>query len=391
MVLWLLLTVGVALQAQTGVINTDQTRLRVCDDKGCQTKKTVNKGTKFTVIGRGKAEYIDGYGLHPWLKIKIGQSTQGYVFAALVDFDIDLKEQVKMDTSAFVREANVNVRACPRLYHSVPLFQLDKGQYVEVLRQSKDQEDIDGLGENYWYFVRSDKQAGYAFGSLLTFATAQLRIDSSNVKAYDTYSDNRMVRQRVSQGQYYQIKAQSAKSHLIRPYGRHYWYQLAENGQSIGWVFGVFTSKNDTQVDCQCVDYVKNKLSITGPTKNAFEWEDALFGRIPVIVNGQPTTLDYEEILDVTKTKKGDIVIFDRLHPQVDANYGHIGILDKPVRSSTQTDVVVIGGNHKVDLKAYYSDAGCHNVSRKTYRLDSNVRFYRPAKSRRATTNSATN
>ena len=71
---------------------------------------------------------------------------------------------------------------------------------------------------------------------------------------------------------------------------------LEENGVSLGWVFGAYTSKNKTYVDCQCVDYVKNTLSITGPTKNAFEWEDALFGRIPVTINGLETTLNYEEV-----------------------------------------------------------------------------------------------
>ena len=65
-----------------------------------------------------------GYGLHPWLKIRVNQQTKGYVFGALVDFDIDLNQQIKKDASAYIREENVNVRACPRLHNSVSLVSI---------------------------------------------------------------------------------------------------------------------------------------------------------------------------------------------------------------------------------------------------------------------------
>ena len=54
MPLFLLFCFNNLLKAQTGKINTDQTRLRSCDDRNCQTIKRIDKGTKFAIIGRGK-------------------------------------------------------------------------------------------------------------------------------------------------------------------------------------------------------------------------------------------------------------------------------------------------------------------------------------------------
>lgn len=367
--------------AQSGIVNADLTKLRTCADRNCSVIKQLAKGTIVNIIGRGKSETIDSYGKHPWLKVKYEQ-TEGFIFGALIDFK-KTYSLIAVDTSGYLREDRVNVRAAPRLQNSVVLFQLKKGVYCKVHQRTQHQESIDGLGQAYWYLIEINKRKGYVFGALLTLAADHLTIDSSGVYVYDTFNAPAKKIQKLGNGKSYKIRTQSPTSFLKRPYGRHYWYQLEDKGKSIGWVYGAFTSKQESLVDCQCVDFVKNTLGITGPTKNAFEWKEVLYGRIPVTVQGQDTILKYQEIFEPHKAKKGDIVILDKVHPETDNLYGHIGILHQPISkksSKKQVRVSIEGSNHKLPLRSYYPKVGCNNVSVKAYFLNDDVRFYRPIK-----------
>ncbi|MEM8908309.1 MAG: CHAP domain-containing protein, partial [Bacteroidota bacterium] len=284
---------------------------------------------------------------------------------------------IPLQASGYVREENVNIRQCGRLQNCDILFQLDKGQYCKVLAKTKQKERIKGLGEHPWYFIQVGQKKGYIFGALLVLQSDQIEMDSINVRLYNRPNQNAKVVDILQPDDSYTILAQSERSELIRPYGRHYWYKITGQQIGSGWVYGAFTSKSNAPVDCQCVDYVKNTLSITGPTKNAFEWDQVLNGYIPVRQNQEDTLLNYREIYEFHELKQGDIAIFNKTHPQADRNYGHIGFIHKFVREKGRPYAIIEGGNHQVPIRFFYTEEQCNNVSKKKYRIGQHVRFFR--------------
>lgn len=361
------------ISAQEAIINVDQVKLRKCGDQKCPKINVLSKGTKCTIIATGKIQSLDGYGSNAWVQVDVGGEI-GYVYSGLLEVQNQSSQETMLDTMGYVREKNVNVRACHKLKECAILFRLYKGQYCKVISKTKHTENINKMGEHPWYFIEVNNKRGYVYGGLLILETAKLAINSSQVKGYA--QPNGRVLGTLKRGSIYSIVAQSKQSELIRPYGRHYWYKIKGNNIPKTWVYGAFTSKANASVDCQCVDYVKNVLAISGPTKNAFEWEEVLQGDIPVTKGKQQIYLDYREIFDLKDVKKGDIVIFDKRHRQADNDYGHIGLVGAALKDDRS--VIVEGGNHEVPAAYLFTRHKCNNVSNKLYQISDYVRFFRP-------------
>jgi len=369
--------------AQQGIINTSKAKLRACDDIQCRTLTTLNKGAVCQILGGGKLETLDSYGNHPWIRVRFN-NYEGFVFGGLIDLQDNPTEEISIDETAYIREDNVNVRACGGGFQDCQvIFKLTKGKYCRLLSKTKKETTVTGMGTHPWYLIEAGQKRGYVFGGLLAIESDQITVDSQKVQVYDIPDMlNGQVIDFVVKRDKYRIEEQSAKSEVIRPYGRNYWYRLDKNGTSIGWIYGAFTSKATADTDCQCVDYVKNSLGITGPTKHATDWEEVLYGKIKVTLNGITDSLDYEEIVELEKIRKDDIAIFDKQHGEVDPNYGHIATVYQiaKVNGEIGDELIVEGGNHDVALANFYNKNKCNNVSQKRYTLNEYVRFFRPKK-----------
>ena len=368
-----------ASQFNKVVVLSDKIKLRSCDNLECNVINVLPIGSVCDILGYGREETLENYGTNRWISVQF-KNKVGFVYGGFVQNqpnNFSPPDKTSLG-NGYIREENVNIRSCPELKNCKILFQLNKGQYCKVISKTDKIDEVAGMGKHPWYLIEIDRQRGYVFGALLVIQTSKIIIDSINVRLYD--QPNQKVIHLLDQNKKHTIISQSKKSEVIRPFGRHYWYKIKNNEIPTGWVYGAFTSKSSSPVDCQCVDFVKNKLSITGPTKNAFEWDQVLFGNIPVTIKGKYSTLNYEEIFDHSKLTTGDVVIFDKLHSQVDQRFGHIAFLKKIKKENHKQYVVVEGGNHQVPLRYFYNNMGCNNISLKAYQLNQYVRFFRPHK-----------
>lgn len=368
---------------QTGITNAADIKVRQCSGLKCPVVGKLERGVKCEIISYGKIERIDGYGKYSWLKIKT-DNLEGYVFGGLINVEFKNNDEIIVNKTGYLRDEEVNVRICPDLKECPVLTQIPKGAYVQIHSKTKQVVELKSLGKHPWYFIEIGNVKGYVFGGLVRFEKNKLTIDSSYVNIYDT-PDIDLGKQVdiANKGDQYTIVKQSPESELIRPYGRNYWYQIKNDNskESLGWIYGVFTSKyKKADVDCQCVDYVKKILSITGPTKNAFEWDEVLKGDISLTIKGEESFLDYQEITDINKAQPNDIVIFDKRHSEADNQYGHIGIFKKIIKKNNEIRILIEGGNHQVPLKYFYSKNGCSNVSKKIYKHNQFVRIFREKK-----------
>ncbi|MFK8101930.1 MAG: CHAP domain-containing protein [Saprospiraceae bacterium] len=365
------------IYAQKGRVKISNVKLRACDGVKCKEIGALAKGAICKIIGRGKKEFLDSYGEHYWFRVQ-SKNKEGYVFGGLIDLLNNEAAELTVATTGYIREEKVNIRTTAGFEGSEVMFQLGKGIYCNIISKTKKSYMVGDLGRHPWYFIEVEGRKGYVFGGLVQLEKGHLRIDSIEAKVYDFPDMNSgQATGVVVKGAAFRIRSQSKKSQLIRPFGRHYWYEIEDEDRVRGWVYGAFTSKaKKANVDCQCVDFVKNSLSIKGPTKNAFEWNEVLEGMIPVTINQKEVFLDYEEIYDLQAVKSGDIVVFDKHHAEAHRKYGHIGIVGEIMPQQNQ--VMVEGANHDSPLGAFYAKQGCNNVSKKPYLLDFNVTFFRP-------------
>jgi surface antigen len=97
---------------------------------------------------------------------------------------------------------------------------------------------------------------------------------------------------------------------------------------------------------CQCVEYVKNELGLTGNAGNAKD---------------MGTFLSKNGFTKVSTPVKGAVVIFRPPHQYVDPTYGHVGIV-REVKTEYGKWKLLVRSSNLFNQK-YFSDAGCSNVS----------------------------
>lgn len=390
---WVLVSFSLVTSAQPsikGKIKVDDANLRACAGINCTITKLLKKGDGCRVIHTEKLESIDGYGTNTWAEIQVNNS-RGFVYGALIEIIPNKEGLITLNKRAKINTNNTNVRICPLRKCDI-LFQIPKGSFCYVIGKTKTTTKLPNTHQAYpWYLITFNGKTGFVYGSLLEFdvepiinsaddndisSGEMIQIDSLEV---DLFNEQKQKIGIIQNGGSYPLLEVSKKSELRRPFGRYYWYKIELVSGQTGWVFGAFTSKINTPVDCQCVDFVKHKFKITGPTKNAFEWDEVLLGQIDLTIDGKPNRLSAEEIFDFSKVKKGDIAIFDNEHPEAHPDYGHIGfVVGKKTRSNGATPQILIeGGNHKVSKKSYYTANRCNNISKKFYTLNTKVRFFR--------------
>ena len=381
--LFCLLTAGRLTGQHWAEVNTDWTKMRNCESVKCRVLMSLRKGDVCKIMDSGLLEDVDSYGTNAWLRVNF-EGHNGYVYSPLLDPIQDLGNSIKVEKQGSVTGTSVNVRYCPDTRCGAT-FALYRGDPIYIIRMTKRKQNIQPLGSHPWYYIEYNGKRGFVFGALVqedgqSVVAESLTLDTSRVSLYDV-PNGRMVGI-VKNGRSYPILRKSAESEVVRPYGRHYWYEISDRGQSIGWVFGGLTSKSGEAVDCQCVDFIKHSLDITGPTKNAFEWNQVLTGLIPVTLRGRRTFLDYQEIPTLDSARAGDLVVFDKFHPEVHEDYGHIGIFVKKKKLNNNRFVLTVeGGNHDGSNLNYYHKERCNNVSKKEYRhIAPDIRFFRQRK-----------
>ncbi|MFK7945949.1 MAG: SH3 domain-containing protein [Saprospiraceae bacterium] len=352
-------------------ISQNNVTFRKCSSLKCASIGTLNESDGGKIIQKENEETIDGYGTHPWYRVVIGQDT-GSVFGALVDVLPDKSKEIQLNINGNVHGTEVNIRECGSINCDI-VTTLFKGDKVKVISKTPYRDEINSAWTN-WYFIEFEDVKGYIYGSLLTVDDSTVLQFTQKGKIYN--APNGQVTHSIKAGKILDI-LQKGKSENIRPFGRHYWYQVALAEGKKGWVFGGITTKASTPVDCQCVDFVKHQLQITGATKNAFEWDEILTGMIPITQhNNSNQILNYTEIKD-SSFQFGDIVVFDNQHSEVHHLYGHIGFFKDKRIIDGKLEILIEGGNHPNKQHEYFTKSRCNNVSEKWYLLDENVRVFR--------------
>ncbi|MCO6493318.1 MAG: SH3 domain-containing protein [Phaeodactylibacter sp.] len=363
------------------VVNTDQAKLRSCSGLDCPVIGVLRAGQQCEILRTERLEEIGGYGINTWVEALVNNKS-GFVYGALLRLVPQERNLIRLQKTAFSSESRANVRTCPDRMCDI-LFQLPEGSLFQVLGQTDFTDRIAGQGEGYhWYLIEYQGKTGFIHGSVLAFnenTGNALAIQAEKAEVYNVCSEEREAIASVSRGQVFPVLRQSDASELIRPYGRYYWYLIDLGQGQLGWVYGAFTSKAGAPVDCQCVDFVKHALDVSGPTRNAFEWHEVLLGQVQVDIGGAPGYLRYRQVVPPEQAREGDIAVFGKAHPEAHPDYGHIGFV---ARLATSPDgylrhVEIEGGNHQVPIEDYYVDKRCNNVSKKWYSVDQNVRFYR--------------
>jgi len=216
------------------------------------------------------------------------------------------------------------------------------------------------------------KKLGFVFSPL-----SQLGEDWLTIEEKETYLHNEVngsIVFKVSPGIRLPILEQNSTSEVIRPYGRNFWYRVLLPNNETAWVYGGYTSQKTAPVNCQCVDYIKSVLKITGPTKHAKDWGDVLLGQIEVSQNGQLTHLNYSTS---SLPQTGDIAVFSNTHSEVNQKYGHIGIIRNIKMNQGKRLLLIEGANHdKLHWHSYYQVGQCNNISKKWYSYNSDITFY---------------
>lgn len=352
-------------------ISQDNVTFRKCSSLKCPSIGTLNESDAGKFVKKDGEQTIDGYGTDSWYQIVIGADT-GSVFGALVDVLPDESKEIALNIDGKIHGTEVNIRQCGSIKCDI-VTTLYKGDKVKVISKTPYRDKINSAWSN-WYQIDFQGVKGYIYGSLLTIEDPTVLQFTEKGKIYD--SPNGQVTHSMPKGKTLDI-IKKGKSELIRPFGRHYWYEVALTEGKKGWVFGGMTTKSSTPVDCQCVDFVKHNLTISGPTKNAFEWNEVLTGQIPLTINGKENqTLHYKEIKD-SIFQIGDIVVFDKAHSEAHDLYGHIGFFKDKRILGDKTQILIEGGNHPDKKNEYFSKSRCNNVSNKWYLLDENVRVFR--------------
>lgn len=372
--LLLVMTALSCLEAQDATYvqaRADGVNVRACHNTDCRVITQVKAGTSMKVLGVSRYERMGNYGENAWLKVEVGART-GFVYGAVVVLDVLTSELVgKKNTPAYVDGSQINVRLCPGL-DCPPIFKIPAGDYLNIIGDTKQKEVIDAFGEHAWQAIEYKHRKGYVFGGLLKEAQDRLMI-TANTAAY-TRSPGEDALGQLTKGEEYQILSQTTSSEVRRPLGRNYWYAIDIGRRRPVWVYGGYTSKRDADVDCQCVDFVKSILEITGPTNNATDWASVLLGQLEVRVGNRPRRLNYQA---AAQPKVGDIAVFNRHHPEAHDRYGHIGFVRKIEQRNNRQYVLIEGANQEVSRGDYYTQKGCHNVSEKWYFVSAEVAFFR--------------
>jgi len=353
---------NVTYNDRQAVITVNKAKMRSCQGLSCSIVGLLVEGTVVEIIEEYHKEIIGKYGEHPWYKIK--QGTQiGYIFGGLLKQVGNSK--IKKIQSGLAK-MDTNLRSCPS-WSCDKLMVVANETYFTLLEVVK----------GGWIKVKllgntNKARVGYLHKKTLDITEDYLIINFPKINIYDKIDG--IPISLVKRGERLQVNKRAAKSAVKRPYGRYYWYKVTLVSGKQGWIFGAGTTKEKDPVDCQCVDYVKRRLQITGPTKNAFEWNDVLLGQITVEQNHKKIQLQYKEIFTPTVNS---IAVFDTTHQEVHPLYGHVGIV-KEVRSDkgNTTDILIEGGNQKVPVKYFYEKMRCGNVSRKWYKYGEGIRFF---------------
>jgi hypothetical protein len=370
------------------VISAAGTNMRACSGLNCPRRAKLAKGTRCKIIKTERLESLINYGVNTWAEISTENGYRGFVYSALLQITPPDKTYLRADSNAVII-TDAFVRTCPNRKCDI-LFRVVDGASVRTLARTRGQTILPNQRQAYfWYFIDYRGKRGFIHGSLLSFVEQVLfrdqgyaikdtiHIIARQAEVVNAYGQPIRM---AYQGESFPVLQRSLKSELVRPFGRHYKYKVKLDNSRDGWVFGAFTSERNAPVDCQCVDFVKHKLNISGPTKNAFEWDEVLLGKIPITINGQKQYLLAEEITSPRYPQINDIAVFDNTHPQVHPQYGHIGIVDKIgyAPDGSLRKVLIEGGNHQDPIQeGYYPDERCNNISKKWYMADQNVRFFR--------------
>ena len=374
--LCLILSCATGLAGQTVRVNTEGAKVRSYGGLQHEVVATLDRGVSLRVVGiMRQLEELGDYGMNCWLEVQL-DTTTGYLYGALATLEPELEGLQNNRQDAFIHSVslNANIRSAPN-QDAFCLFQLYEGDYCQVIARTEEEEFISGLGTYPWYLIQSKNRVGFVFGGLLAFESDYLTILEDDVQLLDEGQQPAIV---VNEGDRFQVLGRSQNSQVIHPYGRRFWYLIRVENEGNFWVYGGFTSWEYESVDCQCVDYLKHYLRITGPTGHAFQWPDILAGGISVVQRGSDRYLDYDEV-PFSQIKNKDIAVFDPEHPQADDQYGHIGI----VREARQNEagyweVLIEGGNHKAPyVKGYYAEYRCQNISQKWYEVTDDVHFFR--------------
>jgi|GEM_PF-6889557 len=358
----LFFTNSILSTTNTATVSVDAAKLRSCPGLSCRLIGELSRDTKINVLEAFHDEEIGKYGKHSWYRVK-HNNQDAYIFGGLLKLPINIK--VPQRLSGLV-EIDANIRSCPSKDCPVVAIR-SKGDYISNLKKQN----------NKWYkfqlnMDKNKRTFGYVHSSLLELTPDYLIINFQHKGLYDR--PNGKIKASIPRGKQLTIKHRPAKSELIRPHGRYYWYKVRA-GKSSGWIFGAGTTKEHDPVDCQCVDYVKRGLNIKGATRNAYEWSNVLTGKQPVKINNKPKTLKYQKVYP---PRKGDIAVFGNDHSQVDSLYGHIGLVAK-IESDTArvTRILLTGANHKEKHINMRAELDCGNVSEKWYEHNAKVRYFR--------------
>jgi hypothetical protein len=369
-ILWMFSYLG--LNAQSTVrISQDNVTFRKCSSLKCPSIGILNESEGGKLIKTENEETIDGYGTHPWYQVIIGKDT-GFVFGGLIEIIPNESKEILLNIDGSVGGTIVNIRNCGSLECDI-VTTLYKGDKLKVISKTPYRDKIGSAWTN-WYRVVYQGFEGYIYGSLLITDDLTVLYLIKDSKIYD--QPNGQITHSFRKGQNLDILTEGESS-VIHPFGRHYWYEVALTEKDKGWIFGGVTSAASKPVDCQCVDFVKHQLKISGPTKNAHEWDEVLLGMITVIKDDIKQNLSYVEIKDST-FQDGDIIIFDNNHSQAHDLYGHIGIYKDKRVVNNKTEILIEGGNHPDKEKEYYTKSRCNNISEKWYILDEYVKAFRP-------------
>lgn len=369
----------VPVWSQTVVVNTEGAKLRRYGGLKYEVVATLERGDQLEIIGiMQNLEELGDYGVNCWLEVR-QDTLSGYLYGALVSLVPDFSTLQSTSGDAFIhsKSLNANIRTQPH-QRAYCLFQLYEGDHCQLIAKTQNEEYIEGYGSHPWYLIESKKRKGFVYGGLLAFGedASSLEIIFDGVQLLDEVNKEPSIT--VHAGDRFQVLQKSSNSQVVHPYGRRYWYLIQVPAEGNFWVFGGFTSLEYQAVDCQCVDYIKHYLRISGPTAHAYNWPEILTGYQSVLVNGIDQELDYQEV-PYNEAKSWDIAIFEPEHPQADSEFGHIGIVRR-IRNKGpgQWEVLIEGGNHKSPIsKGYYEKYRCHNVSQKWYQVTDDVHFFR--------------
>jgi len=372
--------IATALNGQVVQVNTSGAKLRAHGGLQYEVLATLNQGERLEVIGiMRQLDDLGDYGVNCWLKVQI-DTTTGYLYGALATLMPPTSNLIPVKREGFIHSSskNANIRSSPNR-GAYCLFQLYEGDPIYVLGKTN-KETIPGLGTHPWYLIESNNRKGFVFGALITSPSTSLVIQEGQADLYDGPNGNPVGR--VFGGEQYKILDRSSTTKVIWPLGRNYWYLIEIPDRGAYWIFGGATSMEFESVDCQCVDYIKHYLRISGPTAHAAAWPDLLLGEGPVTQRGKEQYLSYTQV-SFNQVKNKDIAVFGTDHPQADSQYGHIGIV-REIRQNGQGgwEILIEGGNHKAPIsKGFYREYRCNNISQKWYQVTSDIYFFRKEKS----------